>query len=434
MDSPPDPASVIRRGSQLLDEGQIDSARALWQRDRNQPEILGHLAWLERTCGHRSRALKHYLDLLAKTPDNPEIPFRIGEIWRDRGDWTEAAAWFARAKDYPPAEKAFRKARRRALALGTVRHIGEALIHSGCGRRFRRWYRRGAIRFCSKALALNEWWRGEGEQTLRLSRYLAFLWGLSAAEKWRGVEYHKTREIQLVCKQFSRQPGGRILDIGTGENPFALFLAARGFDMVCVDGDRQGLHNLFGLADERGRPAFVQADVRALPFRDSSFDAATAICVLEHIPGTGDQEAMRETRRVIREGGIALVTVEAADGTRERWEEVPYRVGVEYGDRHEGWIEAFCRDYAPETVRARLVDPNRWTVLDCGFFDERIPVLPLRGWCDARNHPIAARCLSPWQAILSTLFYRQTHPKNRRLSPSAIGYLVLEKKPDPPAR
>lgn len=47
---------------------------------------------------------------------------------------------------------------------------------------------------------------------------------------------------------------------------------------------------------------FVLASATAMPFPDNSFDGAWSIWVLEHIPGPED--ALRETRRVVRNGGV----------------------------------------------------------------------------------------------------------------------------------
>jgi SAM-dependent methyltransferase len=46
----------------------------------------------------------------------------------------------------------------------------------------------------------------------------------------------------------------------------------------------------------------VQADARAMPFRDGEFDAAWTIWVLEHVPNP--EQALREIRRVLKPGGL----------------------------------------------------------------------------------------------------------------------------------
>ena len=52
---------------------------------------------------------------------------------------------------------------------------------------------------------------------------------------------------------------------------------------------------------------FVQADARAMPFADNSFDAIWSIWVLEHIPDP--ERALNEMRRVIKPGGLLFLSV-----------------------------------------------------------------------------------------------------------------------------
>ncbi len=428
MDSQLDTTHLIEEGSRLLLLGRVDAARGLWEAHRHSTEILGHLAWLELRCGRRSRALEYYLDLFEKNPSNPEIPFRIAQIWQERGDWRRAANWLARAQAYPAAKKAYRKVLWRSLGHALLSLAIEKACAKAVTSRIIDLYKRKSISLSSRLIALGERWTCESNQPLRMSQYVRFLADRRIARGAHAIEYHKTREIQIVCKAISSRSSQRILDIGTGENPFGLFLASRGVHIVCMDGEREGLFKLSHIVHETSLPDFVQSDARRLPFHDGTFDTVTSICVLEHIPEDGDREAMQEIYRVLRSGGIAVITLEAADATRESWREVPYRVGVRYRDSGEEWTEEFCRDYSPEEIRTRLIDPGRWSVLETGFFDECIRKLAVRSWCDVTKHPIVARFLSPWQSILSKILYHETKGVKHRLSSAAIAYIVLEKK------
>ncbi len=63
------------------------------------------------------------------------------------------------------------------------------------------------------------------------------------------------------------------------------------------------------LCRSRGHENLVLASATELPFEESSFDAALALDVLEHIPD--HEAAAREMARVLRPGGVAVVTVPA---------------------------------------------------------------------------------------------------------------------------
>jgi SAM-dependent methyltransferase len=85
---------------------------------------------------------------------------------------------------------------------------------------------------------------------------------------------------------------GRVLDVGGGRRRGS-FRSPAGVRWFIAD------------ASAAGRP-HVCADVQALPFHDSAFDAIKITEVLEHVPDTG--AALRECRRVLRPGGRLVAT------------------------------------------------------------------------------------------------------------------------------
>ncbi len=62
-------------------------------------------------------------------------------------------------------------------------------------------------------------------------------------------------------------------------------------------------------ARSRGVGDVVQASLEATPFEADRFDLAVSFDVIEHLDN--DREALRELRRVVRPGGLLLVTVPA---------------------------------------------------------------------------------------------------------------------------
>jgi len=89
-------------------------------------------------------------------------------------------------------------------------------------------------------------------------------------------------------------PQGRILDLGCGVGHSFHLLAPR--ETVGVDIEPSALEG-------QDRETVV-ADMRALPFEDGSFDGLISVQSVEHVP---DGEAVvREARRVVRPGGVAV--------------------------------------------------------------------------------------------------------------------------------
>ncbi len=68
-----------------------------------------------------------------------------------------------------------------------------------------------------------------------------------------------------------------------------------------------------GYASGRGHRV-VGASALALPFGSGSFDLATCLDVIQHLPDGGDQTAARELARVLRPGGVAVVRTNAEQG------------------------------------------------------------------------------------------------------------------------
>jgi SAM-dependent methyltransferase len=97
--------------------------------------------------------------------------------------------------------------------------------------------------------------------------------------------------------------GARIFDVGCGTGQNLEMLAAFG-EVTGVDRSAEVLE----LVRARGRQV-LQGDVAALPLPSDSADVMVAMDVLEHMDD--DMGAARELFRVLRPGGLAVITVPA---------------------------------------------------------------------------------------------------------------------------
>lgn len=88
--------------------------------------------------------------------------------------------------------------------------------------------------------------------------------------------------------------GGRLLDAGCGNRPYAIWYEPLVDEAVSLDAAVGDGVSVVGFADH-------------LPFKDGSFDTVLCTEVLEHV--TDAERAAAEMRRVLRPGGHALVTV-----------------------------------------------------------------------------------------------------------------------------
>jgi SAM-dependent methyltransferase len=97
-----------------------------------------------------------------------------------------------------------------------------------------------------------------------------------------------------------------LLDVGCGTGHLADELLAAGHRVTALD----RLPEALGAARTRaGGLGLVRADAGRLPLRAGAFDAVTLLDVLEHVD---DAATLAELRRVLRPGGLLVLTVPAA--------------------------------------------------------------------------------------------------------------------------
>ncbi|KRB75904.1 methyltransferase [Nocardioides sp. Root190] len=108
----------------------------------------------------------------------------------------------------------------------------------------------------------------------------------------------------LVRRTVADWPAGRAIDVGCGMGGNTAVLREMGWQAVGVEFSPTGV----AIAASRGIPV-VRGDGRNLPVADASVDLVMSTDAWEHIDD--DVAVARETARVLRPGGRALVAVPA---------------------------------------------------------------------------------------------------------------------------
>ncbi len=107
-----------------------------------------------------------------------------------------------------------------------------------------------------------------------------------------------------------RSNGPRIVEIGCGPGLDAAALLGAGFDVTGFDRSPQ---EIVRARQQAPGATLLLADLSALPFRDSRFDAAVSSLALHYLHWEATRAAFGEVRRLLRPGSPFLFRVNATD-------------------------------------------------------------------------------------------------------------------------
>ncbi|HEX2981752.1 MAG TPA: class I SAM-dependent methyltransferase, partial [Anaerolineaceae bacterium] len=118
-------------------------------------------------------------------------------------------------------------------------------------------------------------------------------------------------------EQWIRFPGARVLDLGCGAGRHLVYLARRGFRVTGLDVSPTGLAYAREWLEREGLQAELdQHDMLELPYPTNHFDALISILVIYHNPLDSIRKTIAEAHRVLRPGGMALLTFLSKRGWR----------------------------------------------------------------------------------------------------------------------
>jgi len=101
---------------------------------------------------------------------------------------------------------------------------------------------------------------------------------------------------------------GDVIEAGCGLGRYNFYLSKLGISMIGLDFSRKTINNLQEFSKKNGfNLPFIVGDVRKLPFKDNSLSGYLSFGVVEHFI-EGPTEPLLEAFRVLRPGGIAIIT------------------------------------------------------------------------------------------------------------------------------
>ncbi|HAL62686.1 MAG TPA: hypothetical protein DCP08_09825 [Chloroflexi bacterium] len=118
------------------------------------------------------------------------------------------------------------------------------------------------------------------------------------------IEVQSIIDALVAARGFAQ---GYLVDIGCGSKPYLAIFASRVSNYIGVDLPHSSV--------DQPPKADIYADAQQLPFKAFSFDTALSTQVLEHL--VQPREALLETHRVLKPGGVLIMTAPQTWGLHE---------------------------------------------------------------------------------------------------------------------
>jgi SAM-dependent methyltransferase len=200
-------------------------------------------------------------------------------------------------------------------------------------------------------------------------------WGEKITRAW--ADQFPIAPYRKLVLRDQAPSGARAIEVGSGPGHDSLPLAERGFQVYGADWSQKGLQAGLRLYEDEGhRLRAVCSDIRALPFRDGSFDFVWNAGVLEHFHDEDVLRVLVEMRRVARPGGTVLTTV---PNKFYFWYQAHLALKRLWGRAHQYGFE---RAYAAPYLVRRFREAGFQTVNRTGVHLHPAPsfLVPKTGW------------------------------------------------------
>lgn len=206
----------------------------------------------------------------------------------------------------------------------------------------------------------------------------------------KGFGYERAIELPLIASRLEpmfRKPL-RYLDIGTGPSLFPTWILKHSsWDVTCLDKfswvqiQQDYARKVMGGTDVSARFHVIEQDFLASELEPESFDIITNISVIEHFEGDLDSEAMAKSARLLKPGGLYVLTTPLNEGYYKEW----FLDQDVYGEKYTSKPVFFQRHHDMASFQERIVAPTGLEEVervyygdyDVPFFNDRIVV---GGW------------------------------------------------------
>lgn len=201
------------------------------------------------------------------------------------------------------------------------------------------------------------------------ARRLRFLYRI------KGFGYERAIELPLIASRLEPlfQRPLRYLDIGTGPSLFPTWvLKNSAWDVTCLDKfswvqiQHRYASTVMGGASYADRFHVIEQDFLATELEPESFDIITNISVIEHFEGELDMEAMAKSARLLKPGGLYVLTTPLNEGYYKDW----YLEKDVYGEAYRSEPVFFQRHHDVDSYERRIVQASGLTEVERTYFGD----------------------------------------------------------------
>ncbi|XRB01735.1 methyltransferase [Pycnococcus provasolii] len=190
-----------------------------------------------------------------------------------------------------------------------------------------------------------------------LSTWSAKVYETSTETLFLGRQDSMQRSSLVPLGKFLKSPsfgatgeGARVLEIAAGTGRFATFVrdSYPGVDMTVTDLSPYYLEEArengsywesLQVGKSVGPASYVQANAESLPFEEASYDAVVSVYLFHELPADAQDAVFREAYRVLKPGGIFVLTDSQQLGDRPATDKT---IGL-FGDFAEPYYRAYIR-------------------------------------------------------------------------------------------
>ncbi|MEM4648100.1 MAG: class I SAM-dependent methyltransferase [Candidatus Pacearchaeota archaeon] len=146
------------------------------------------------------------------------------------------------------------------------------------------------------------------------------------AEQWYHFRQKQFEDVSKEIEKLAKLKKGKILEIGCGNCRNLRTFGEKNFECYGIDFSKEMLKYAKKYCKKYNfKVKLKKARAEKLPFKDNSFDYILNIATLHHLNKKQQIECIKEMRRVLKNGGLALISVWNKK-SKKKYNYVPWQV------------------------------------------------------------------------------------------------------------